>query len=133
MNNNSDHTANYELIFTTETLLKILDDVDSVNSIHETEEFDRLNKLYELTVESFQELSTNTSTETVDYISQALPGDLRSGLDYIETNYRDVLRPKIISLYSHLDNKLSGTAIPVDILRIDLFQKTVSAYALVSY
>lgn len=114
MNKNSDHINYHELMLTTEVLLKILDAVDSVNSIHETEEFDRLNKLYELTVESFQELSTNTSTETVDYISQALPGDLRSGLDYIETNYRDVLRPKVITLLSRLNDSPSDTSSPAD-------------------
>lgn len=114
MNNNSEHTTNCELIFTTETLLKILDAVDSMNAIHETEEFDKLNKLYELTVESFQELSTNTSTETVDYISQTLPGDLRSGLNYIEANYRDDLRPKIITILSRLNDSLGDTSIPAD-------------------
>src|SRR5690606_31955877 len=113
MNENSDHIT-HELIFTTETLLKILDAIDSKNTIHETEEFNRLNKLYELTVKSFQELSTDISTEAADYISQTLPGDLRAGLDYIEANYRDVLRPKIITLLSHLNDSLDDTANPVD-------------------
>lgn len=112
MNKNSDHIT-HELIFTTETLLKILDAIDSKNTIHETEEFNRLNKLYELTVKSFQELSTDISTEAADYISQTLPGDLRAGLDYIEANYRDVLRPKIIALLNHLGDILGDTANPV--------------------
>lgn len=113
MNKNSDHIT-HELIFTTETLLKILDAIDSKNTIHETEEFNRLNKLYELTVKSFQELSTDISTEAADYISQTLPGDLRAGLDYIEANYRDVLRPKVITLLSHLNDSLSDTSSPAD-------------------
>jgi|GEM_PF-5810068 len=112
MNKNSDHIA-HELIFTTETLLQILDAIDSKNTIYETEEFNRLNKLYELTVKSFQELSTDISTEAADYISQTLPGDLRAGLDYIEVNYRDVLRPKIITLLNHLGDSLGDTANPV--------------------
>lgn len=113
MNKNSDHIT-HELIFTTETLLKILDAIDSKNTIHETEEFNRLNKLYELTVKSFQELSTDISTEAADYISQTLPGDLRAGLDYIEANYRDVLRPKVITLLSRLNDSLSDTSSPAD-------------------
>lgn len=112
MNNNSDHIT-HELIFTTETLLQILDAIDSKNTIHETEEFNRLNKLYELTAKSFQELSTDTSAEAANYISQTLPGDLRGGMDYIEANYRDTLRPKIITLLSHLNDSLDDTANPV--------------------
>lgn len=113
MSKDSNHITD-ELIFTTETLLKILDALESRNTIHETEEFNRLNKLYELTLKSFQELCNDTSVQGVDYISQTLPDNLRGGLNYIDANYRDVVRPKIITLLNNLTDTLDNTIYPID-------------------
>ena len=105
MNNISDHAEYYELILSTEVLLNILDAIDSKSAINETEVFNKLNRVYKMSVTSFRELSEGldgVNDDNIEHLAQALPDSLREGIDYLGANYRDGLRPKLISVYDYL-------------------------------
>ena len=115
MNKNSDHINYHELLLTAEVLLKILDAFDSKYAISETEEFSKLNNLYKMSATSFRGLSEElreVNDDSIKYLAQALPSNLREGLDYLDANYKDSLRPKLISAYDYLAEFSANSAGP---------------------
>ena len=115
MNNNSDHEKYYELVVSTEVLLNILDAIDLKYAISETEEFSKLNNLYKMSATSFRGLSEElreVNDDSIKYLAQALPSNLREGLDYLDANYEDSLRPKLISAYDYLAEFSANSADP---------------------
>lgn len=105
MNKDVDHTNYYELMLTTEVLLKILDTIDSRYTIDETDEFNRLNRLYKISIISFRALFEElegVGDDDIGYLTQTLPSSLRDNLGYLEANYKDSLRPKLLSVYDYL-------------------------------
>lgn len=113
MNKNSDHEKYYELIVSTEVLLNILDAIDLKYTISETKELNRLNSLYKMSITTFRELYEqlgDSDDDNIEYLTQALPSSLRDSFDYLEANYKDSLRPKLLSAHDYLTELSTSTA-----------------------
>lgn len=102
MNKNSDQIEDDSIEFSTKVLLEILDAIDSRSIISYTDEFKALNDLYKSTIKIFKSLPI--SNDEYDYLSQVLPNSLLEDPSYLEANYQDSIRIKLIGM---LDN-LSG-------------------------
>lgn len=107
MNKNSDQLGDDSVEFTVEVLLKILDAIDSRDVISDTDEFKELNNLYKSAIKTLK--SSPDSSAEHEYLSQVLPNSLIEDLDYLEANYQDSLRIKLVEILDNASNKQSST------------------------